>query len=311
MGMVNTKLRGILVAFLLASVFCVLLSNNSYAAVPYQKSYTDANGVTWYVTGLLDAGGPVNMTISYNGAANASSITTLHIPSYNELTSNLDFAGREVEDTYILGGVPDPQLVGAELTSLEKIDFTDAAKIQIRDITSIMDGVSNEVELVFGDDVVIADPTNDDQSTFVYTSCDNYCPSYSDIDVNPYGLTPGAFEGYSLKLTNLDKVKYIGWNAFKNTVLNPESRNITISNTQTVGGYVFAGSNIMSLSIDSAEIGQGFAKGAANLTNLTIGDHVADIRAAAFSGTSSLSQIGERHLRIPLLLASRSETASA
>ena len=238
---------------------------------------------------MLDAGGPVNMEISYNGATNASSITTLHIPSYNELTSNLDFAGREVEDTYILGGVPDPQLVGAELTSLEKIDFTDAAKIQIRDITSIMNGVSGEVELVFGDDVVIADPTDADQSTFNY-ACSGSCSSISDNDSNPYGSATGAFEGLSVKITNLNKVKYIGWNAFRNANLNSASRNITINSNQTVGGYVFAGSNIESLSIDTAEIGQGFAKNATSLSSLTIGSHVTDIRASAFNGTTALAQ---------------------
>lgn len=267
--MVNTKLRGILGAFLLASVFCVLFSNNSYAAVPYQKSYTDANGVTWYVTGLLDAGGPVNMTISYNGATNASSITTLHIPSYNELTSNLDFAGREVEDTYILGGVPDPQLVGAELTSLEKIDFTDAAKIQIRDITSIMDGVSNEVELVFGDDVVIADPVGTTSTSSNGT---------------------GAFEGYDLKLTNLDKVKYIGWNAFKGATFNSASREITINSNQTIGGHTFEGTNVTKMTLNTAEVGEAICLGCTDLTSVTFGDNVTKLYGSAFEGTTALAQ---------------------
>ncbi len=94
----------------------------------------------------------------------------------------------------------------------------------------------------------------------------------------------GAFEGYKLKLTGLDNVKYLGWQAFKDSTLNETSRAVTIRANQTAGEAVFAGTNVNSVKIEGNEV---FPKMFAECNDLTT-DNI-DFGTATIIGYSAFT----------------------
>ena len=98
----------------------------------------------------------------------------------------------------------------------------------------------------------------------------------------------GAFEGYKLKLTNLENVKYIGWYAFANTTLNNENLDLVINANQTLGKNAFAGANIVSVEYNANEVAAGAFMDCSSLTSIKLSENVSRIMPEAFANTTSL-----------------------
>lgn len=277
----NIKKMKYLALFVAVLAVGAISSGDANAASTFD-TYTDGDGVVWDRETTDD--GDIYIGI-HSVPAN---VTTVTVPAIGDVAS-----GR---DTYFLDAVCSDTSSCASVISdtatVTVLDMTNASKIQIRNVSQMFNA-NHEVELIFGANVVITDPA-DIEDIADSTTNPNVPAYWSNVfpnigPQNPYTVA-GAFEGMRVKLTGLDNVKYIGWNAFKDTTLNSSSQNITISANQTVGGYVFAGSNIAGLSINTAEIGQGFCEGCTSLSSLTIGDNVTTLRSSAFTGTTALAQ---------------------
>ena len=139
-----------------AVVFCAtfLLLNTNSAAAEAQPTFTDDNGVTWIYSINTDDTTPV---LSIGFKASPSDATTIKIPSLSEVKSKIGDTSLSDLDTYFVDN-----LIGEDDTStipstLAKVDMTDAQKVQIRSLSPLFTDNTNEIELVFGDDVVIAD----------------------------------------------------------------------------------------------------------------------------------------------------------
>ena len=286
MVLLNTKKVRILALFVAMLSIGAISSSNANAASTF-GTYTDNDGVVWD-TETNDDG---DIYIGIHSVP--SSLTTVTVPSLSDVASG--------KTTYFLDAVcsrkatPDCSSVIADTANVTKLDMTNTSGIQIKNVSQMFN-TSHEVELKFGANVVIADPADIDLSQLDSSDWGNW-HSEANADyyattnaLNPYDSYTGAFEGMKVKLTDLSNVKYIGWNAFRNVVLNANSKNVTINNNQTTGGYIFAGSDITGLSIDVAEIGQGTAKDCISLTSLTIGDNVTKIYSDAFKNDSALAQ---------------------
>lgn len=263
-------------ASLLAGIGCLALAQPSYAVST--GTFNDDSGTTWAYEYNTDGDDPV-LTIGFKAAASSTS-TTLSIPSLSEVKGKLSsLSAINSIDTYFIKQLVANNASGVVTPNMTKIDMTNAAKVQMVSLAPLFRITTGEVELVFGDDMVIGDP-NDVAAV---------APNYFSYNYN--NGQAGLFEGLSVKLTNLEKVKYIGWRAFNNTTLNEASRDITINNNQTVGGYVFARSNVNSLTIDSTATGEGFCENCMDLTSLSFGDNARKVFGNAFRGTTALSQV--------------------
>ena len=265
--MLHTNFKGILGVSLLAAISCVFISNYSYAVSP---SFTDDNGVEW-VYNIDTSGDDPVLSIGFKSAP--ANMTTLHVPSLAEAQGKINDASLNDIDTYFVDDVLGTDTAGT-IPAFTKVDMTDTSKVQLRSLIPALNSVgSNEVELVFGDNMVIADPAGTSP-----TAGDNFIP----------GL--GAFEGLHLKLTNLNKVKYIGWSAFKGTTLNSASREITINSNQTVGGWAFDGSNVTKMTLDTENIPLAICRGCTSLTSVSFGDDARTVHGYAFKGATALAQ---------------------
>jgi len=276
---------------LAASVFaCFGLYQSASAASP--NTFTDDNGVVWgYEIKAYQNARRVNPndycgenemteatapTISFKSAP--AGITTLTVPSFAEVVAKIGDPTLADYDTYYIDNLfEDPTEVTAP-NGLVKIDMTNAAKLQVRSFAPLLDSYNGELELSFGDDVVIADNQN-----VTATGCNS---GYR------YDFTyeKGAFEGLNLKINGLDKLKYIGWRAFKDANLNAQNREITISSSQTVGGQAFENTNVTSIDFEAAEIGEAFCRGCSKLASLEIGADTKHIYGEAFRNTAALAQ---------------------
>ncbi|MBR6532355.1 leucine-rich repeat protein [Candidatus Saccharibacteria bacterium] len=249
------------------------ISSGDANAASTFDTYTDGDGVVWDRETTDD--GDIYIGIQ----SVPSGVTTVTVPAIGDVASG--------EDTYFLDAVcsriTDCSGVISDTAAVTVLDMTNASKIQIRNVSQMFNA-NHEVELIFGENVVIADPSYIDWSAY-----HNWGNAYAGVDNNPFGNL-GAFAGMRVNLTNLGNVKYIGWNAFKNATLNAGDTDVIINSNQTVGGYVFAGTNITSLSFDAGEMGQGFAKDCSSLTSLTIGDNVTRINGYAFANDANLEQ---------------------
>ena len=279
MGHTHNKVLRISAASLLAGIGCLALTQPSYAAS--EGTFTDNNSTEWKYSYDTSGDDPV-LTIGFKSAANTTN-TIFTIPSLTEVKGKLSsLSGINSIDTYHIRNLAtESEASAAVAPALTKVDMTNAAKVQISDLAPLFKNSQNsEIELVFGNDMVIGNSEYVDylttQSSFNYV-----------IDADAY---PGLFEGLKVKLTNLDKVKYIGWRAFKDATLNESNTAITINSNQTVGGRVFENSNVKSLSINTSKVGFGFCKGCSSLTSLTLGNSVTEIYGQAFQNTSNLKQ---------------------
>ena len=268
------------------SIFCAVSINNyAFAA---QNTFTDDRGVEWvyeekeittarevvsanYCDGVEVTNTPA-LVIGFKAAP--TDATTVVLPSFTEVVNKIGDQSLLDYDTYYVDNLLDDPTTATLPSNLTKIDMSSAAKAQIRSLMPLTKNRTNEIELVFGNDVVIAD---------VQTVTPSSCRA-------SYTYEKGAFEGLKLKITNLAKVKYIGWRAFRGTTLAESNREIVISDSQTVGGRVFESSNVASLNLNAKEIGEGFCRDCTMLTGVTFGDNVEKIYAHAFRGASQLAQ---------------------
>ena len=249
-------------ASLLAGIGCLALAQPSYAVST--GTFNDDNGTTWAYEYNTDGDDPV-LTIGFKAAASSTS-ATLSIPSLSEVKGKLSsLSAINTIDTYFIKQLVANDASGVVTPNMTKIDMTNAAKVQMVSLAPLFGATTGEVELVFGDDMVIGDPQG-------------------------YKSGTGLFEGLNIKLTNLNKVKYIGWDAFRNATLNEASRNITINSNQSLGGYVFYGSNVKSLTIDAEDTGEGFCENCTDLTSLSFGNNAKRVYGNAFRGTTALNQ---------------------
>ncbi|MBO7664340.1 leucine-rich repeat protein, partial [Candidatus Saccharibacteria bacterium] len=271
----NIKTLRYLALFVAILSFGAIASGDASAASTFD-TYTDGDGVVWDRETTDD--GDI-----YIGVQSVpSGVTTITVPSMSAVASG--------KSTYFLDSIcyynGGCSSVVADTANVTKLDMTNTSGIQIKNVSHVFD-TNHEVELIFGENVVIADPRGTNASGLV----DNdYYPIGSGQSQNPYTGVDGAFEGMKIKLTGFDNVKYIGWNAFRNTELNQSNVDITIGDSQTIGAYVFAGSNVKSLSINLTEVSQGFCQNCASLESLTLGSNVQIIRASAFENTTALAQ---------------------
>ena len=283
----NIKKMKYLALFVAVLAVGAISSGDANAASTFD-TYTDGDGVVWDRETTDD--GDIYIGIQ----SVPSGVTTVTVPAIGDVASG--------KDTYFLDAVcsriTDCSGVISDTATVTVLDMTNASKIQIRNVSQMFNA-THEVELIFGENVVIADPadigdiadsnTSDTASTAAYWHINaSWSDSTPTGTINPYANYAGAFEGMHVKLTNLSNVKYIGWNAFQDTVLNANSKAIAINNNQTIGGYAFAGSDITSLSID-VDVPHGIATDCTNLASLTIGDNVTTIYGGAFKGATSLT----------------------
>ncbi len=265
---------------MLAGIGCLALAQPSYAAT--EGTFNDNSGTTWKYSYNTDGDDPV-LTIGFKTVADATN-TVFSIPSLTEVKGKLSSLSNinSIDTYYIRNLTTDSEASAAAAPILTKVDMTNAAKVQIADLAPLFkNSQSTEIELVFGDDMVIGNPTD------IQAKIDSNSVWY---DPTSSSNKPGLFENLKVNLTNLNKVKYIGWRAFMGATLNDEDRDITISSNQSTGGYAFANSNINSLTINAAEIQEGICWHCLDLTSLSFGDNARTIYGRAFQGDTNLRQ---------------------
>lgn len=267
----------------IAVVFCAtfLFLNTNPATAEAQPTFTDDNGVTWIYSINTDDTTPV---LSIGFKSSPSDATTVKIPSLSEVISKIGDSSLSDLDTYFVDNLIGEDDTPTIPSALTKVDMTDAQKVQIRSLSPLFTDNTNEIELVFGDDVVIADNSKNEPYYCDYdfdTNTEIYCDKIVYYD--------GVFEGLNLKLTNLDKVKYIGWYAFKDATLDSTSQSIAISSNQTIGGHVFENTNITSLDLNTEEIGEAICKNCASLSTLSLGNNVKKLYGSVFQNTPNLN----------------------
>ena len=113
-----------------------------------------------------------------------------------------------------------------------------------------------------------------DESGLYYTntaSC--YMPTNGKrVTENVESIDAGAFAGYKLKLTNLEKVKYLGWYAFQHATFNEDSRDIVIKANQTAGEGVFAWTNVKSATFEGTQTFPAMFRDCPDLTEINFGN---------------------------------------
>jgi len=276
----HNKVLRISAAVLLAGIGCLALTKSSYAAT--EGTFNDNSGTTWKYSYDTDGDDPV-LTIGFKTVADATN-TVFSIPSLTEVKGKLSSLSNinSIDTYYIRNLTTDSEASAAVAPILTKVDMTNAAKVQIADLAPLFKNSQNtEIELVFGDDMVIGNPTD------IQAGIDSNSVWY---DPTSSSNKPGLFENLKVNLTNLNKVKYIGWRAFMGATLNDEDRDITIDSNQSTGGYAFANSNINSLTINAAEIQEGICWHCLDLTSLSFGDNARTIYGRAFQGDTNLRQ---------------------
>ena len=253
---VKTKTHNLLIAGLLAAFLCFGAGNAVHAVE--QHEFTDSRGVTW-VYEVDETGDTPVVTIGFKAAP--ADATTVVVPSLDEVMAASSQSGL---DTYFVDGILEDETTATIPTGLTKVDMTNTQKVQLRSLSPLFkNNLANnsEVELVFGDNMVIAGDSTDD----------------------------GAFAGLHVKMSGFDKLKYIGWRAFEDVVFNANNTSASISTQQTLGGYVFAGTNLKTLNINTKEVGEAICKDCSELTSLTLGDNVETLYGRVFQNTPNLS----------------------
>ncbi|MBO7560520.1 leucine-rich repeat protein, partial [Candidatus Saccharibacteria bacterium] len=96
----------------------------------------------------------------------------------------------------------------------------------------------------------------------------------------------GVFSGYKLKLTYFGEFNYVGWNTFKDSVLNESNTTITISGDGFVGKDIFANTNVRKAIIETNLTGEGLFRNCSNLTEIEFADNVDTVGSNNFAGTN-------------------------
>lgn len=266
------------------AAFCAVFSflNSDFTSAATYPTFTDDDGVTWAYN--IDESDPEEPVLSISFSAAPSSVTSVKIPSLNSVKSLINNPTINNIDTYFVDNLEDENVTVVAPTTLTEVDMSDASKVQIRNLSPLLNGNTNLINLVFGNGVVIAD--NSEVESY-------YCGYDFDTDTSLYCdryiYHEGVFEGLNIKLTSLQNVSYIGWNAFKGATFDSTSQSVEITSAQTIGGHVFENTNLISLTINTEEVGEAVCKDCSNLTSLTLGDEVKTLYSSVFQNASNLN----------------------
>ena len=255
------KTKALFAMFLFATLPSVIFNTSAYAEE--LPSFTDNNGVTW-------AYNTEDSIIRIGFKSAPTDATTITVPSLSEVIAKIGDNTLSTANTYYIENLLDDASEATVPTTLSKLDMTNAAKVQIKSFSPLLSNRTNEIELVFGNDIVIAD----NSEIVGYTTIRH----------------EGAFEGLKLKVTGLDKIKYFGWRAFKDATFNGSNTNVTINQNQTLGGQVFEGTNLKSLTLDTQLIGEAICRSCMELTNVSFGDNAKWLFGNVFEDTPALKQ---------------------
>ncbi len=95
----------------------------------------------------------------------------------------------------------------------------------------------------------------------------------------------GVFSKMHLKLTNLDKVKYLGWYVFGGSTFSEDSRSVTVKANQTAGAGVFAGTNVTDVTFEGDVVYPDMFSGCGDLSSINFGN-VETVQYRAFQNTN-------------------------
>lgn len=249
-----------------------LYGQNASATISTTGSFTDSNNITW--SWAIDETYNEDPKVYIGFKSAPANTTAIVIPSMAEVLAKINDSSIANVTTYYVSDLTDYEAAETIPTGVTKLDMTNMTDAnghagQIMSIAPLFENNTNEIELVFNNNAIISQRA----TTF-----------------NEEGYE-GAFEGLKLKLTNFEKVKYIGWRAFRNATLN--NTDVTISSSQTLGGHVFEGSNVKTLSLETEEIGEALCKNCSELTSVTFGDGVKTLYGSVFQNTPKLKQAFE------------------
>ncbi len=156
------KLFLLFAGFAAASVMGVYQTGKATATT--SSLFEDARGVTWYYELVTDDSTNEEEKVSIALYDRPADMTTIVVPSYEEVitasgaTSNLDTYFLVDADTDYLDATYGATYPRTTPTSdITKIDMTNTSKIQILGIDPIINNTDAEVELVFGENMVIGD----------------------------------------------------------------------------------------------------------------------------------------------------------
>ncbi len=249
-----------------------LYGQNASATISTTGSFTDSNNITW--SWAIDETSNEDPKVYIGFKSAPANTTTIVVPSMADVLTKISNSTVANVTTYYVSDLTDyeaAETIPIGVTKLDMTNMTDASGHagQIMSLAPLFENNTNEIELVFNNNAIISQRA----TTFNETG------------------GKGAFEGLKLKLTNFDKVKYIGWRAFRNATLN--NTDIAISSNQTLGGHVFEGSNVKTLSLETEEIGEALCKNCSELTSVTFGDGVKTLYGGVFQNTPKLKQAFE------------------
>ena len=334
-------------AVLVFSVFIVNCCTSAAYADTINGLYTDSRDVRWeysIYTNVIDG---VN---TYSGGSvrffdKPSTMTEIVLPSVEDIAA-LSPDIEAIADTAYYNLLESSNETHGETkrvstANVTKLDMTNAHDVVVLGVDSILNQ-DTEVELVFGDDVVIGDygqeyktrtsvtiyyvikdefgningsttayadrfipnwdqmtdaqkanvgtadidKTSFCQSHFGIAQCDDYIWNFS---VSTSTSVAGVFAGYKVKLTGLQKVKYIGENAFYGATFDNSSLDLAIGNEQEIGRGAFAGTNIKSINYDAKIVADSAFLNCKSLESITLGEHVELIRGNAFAETTAFT----------------------
>ena len=313
--------------------------------------YTDSDGVRWeweVVSDSENTAEPQKINLMFYDKP--ENLTTVTVPSYNDTTTITGVtpasdtyyvrnADQESQDTRFTN--PDPARRTANQADVTVLDMTNTSKVQIMGVKPIINP-ETEVELIFGENMVIGDGVEITKSAVVdvctsmvyYDSYRYKCAEFEERDFNEvqdsvegwndktipekqsyqlsltdlvdckalsyfdflnppfwgYGsysydstkcyarivsrseTIGGVFSNYRLKLTNLQNVKYFGWFAFSNSVLNESNYSVSIKANQTAGEGVFEGTNVKNVSFEGTTTYPAMFRNCSDLESIDFGN---------------------------------------
>ncbi len=128
--------------------------------------------------------------------------------------------------------------------------------------------------------------------------CNGTCYLHEVVSYN-YSTSGGVFSGYRLKLTNLENVKYLGWFAFRDSILNESSRSIVIKDYQTAGEGAFQNTNVISVVFEGNTTFPAMFKDCSDLTNIDFGDvELIDYNTFENVPINNSLDLSETHVRV-------------
>ncbi len=349
----NLFVLAILVGIISCGLATVFSSSSTFAeeVVDNFGLYTDSDGVRWeweVVSDSENTDEPQKLNLMFYDKP--ENLTTVTVPSYTDMTTITGVT--PISDTYYVRNAnqesqdtrfsnPDPARRTTNQADVTVLDMTNTSKVQIMGVRPIINP-ETEVELIFGENMVIGDGVEITKSAVVdvctsmiyYDSYRYKCAEFEERDFNEvqdsvegwnnktipekqnyqlsltdlvdcnalsyfdflnpsfwgygsYGYNDtkcyarivsrsetigGVFSNYRLKLTNLQNIKYFGWFAFSDSVLNEINYSISIKANQTAGEGVFEGTNVRNVSFEGTTTYPAMFRNCSDLESIDFGN---------------------------------------